>query len=259
MPARLLILGGTAEAAQLAAEAAAQFGGRLEVIVSLAGRLPERPPPAGCRVRRGGFGGEDGLAGYLADAGIDLLVDATHPFAATISRHAATACAAAAVARLLLLRPPWTAGTDDRWVEAADTAMAAALAPKLGRRVFLTTGPGSLAAFAPITAAGDAWYLVRLFEQPPAPLPLARYEVVVARPPFSVADEVALLSAHAIEVVVAKQSGGTVQAKLRAAALLRLPVVMIARPAKPAGDQAADIDGAMAWLAARLAVSKVRC
>ncbi len=249
MPLKLLILGGTAEASRLAAAAAGRFSPSLDVIVSLAGRLPERPAPVGCRVRRGGFGGEAGLSAYLADAGIDLVIDASHPFAAAISRNAAAACAAAGVPRLLLLRPPWMAGPDDRWVEVADAGEAAALAPALGRRVLLTTGPGSLAPFA---AADGAWYLVRLFEPPAAPLPLARHLVIVARPPFTLADETALLRDHAIEVVVSKQSGGPLDAKLRAAALLGLPVVMIGRPAKPAGDCVADVGGALAWLADRL-------
>ena len=204
------------------------------------------------------FGGSDGLARYLAEARIDLVVDATHPFAATISRHAADACAAANVARLLLLRPPWAPGADDRWFEVADADAAAELAPMLGRRVFLATGPGSLAAFSPVATAGDVWFLVRLFESPPAPLPLPRAGVVVARPPFSVADETALLRAHAIEVVVSKQSGGALQAKLRAAANLRLPVVMIARPAKPTGERVADVAGALVWLEQQL-VPKLRC
>ena len=260
MPVRLLILGGTAEAARLAAEAGARFVDRLEVIVSLAGRLPATTPRPGIRVRRGGFGGEGGLARFLADAGIDLVVDATHPFAASISRHAASACAAAGVARLLLLlRPPWTPEPGDRWFDVADAGRAAVLAPVLGRRVFLTTGPGSIAAFTAVAAAGDAWFLVRLFEPPAEPLPLAGAGVVVARPPFTVAGETALLRAHAIEVLVSKQSGGAARAKLAAAAALGLPVVMIARPAKPAGERAADVDGALTWLAARLGASEVRC
>ena len=251
MPARLLILGGTVEASRLAAAAAARFAG-LQVIVSLAGRLPARLPPPGCRVHRGGFGGEDGLAHYLTDAGIDLVIDATHPFAAIISRHAAAACTTAGVPRLLLLRPPWSPTAEDRWVQVTAAAAAAARVPALGRRVFLTTGPGSLAPFAASAAAADLWFLVRLFEPPSAPLPLPRHQVVVARPPFELADEVELLRRHAIDVVVSKQSGGPLQAKLHAAARLGLPVVMIVRPAQPEGDRAADTDAALAWLAARL-------
>ncbi len=252
MPARLLILGGTAEAARLAADAGARYADRLDVVVSLAGRLPAAAPPVGCRIRRGGFGGSDGLVRYLTDAGTDLVIDATHPFAATISRHAADACAAAGVPRLMLLRPSWTAAAGDRWFEVADASAAATLAPMLGRRIFLATGPGSLGAFTGVAAAGDVWFLVRLFEPPTAPPPLARHGVVVARPPFSVAGETALLRAHAIEVVVSKQSGGPLDAKLRAASVLRLPVVMIDRPAKPAGERVADVAAAIAWIGARL-------
>ncbi|MFO1128844.1 MAG: cobalt-precorrin-6A reductase [Rhodospirillales bacterium] len=248
-PARLLILGGTGEASGLAAAAAARFAGRLEVTLSLAGRLAERPPPPGYRVRRGGFGGTEGLVRHLAAAAVDLVIDATHPFAATISAHAAAACAAAAVPRLLLLRPPWVPAADDRWIEVADADEAAARLPALGRRVFLTTGPGSFAAFA---AVPDVWFLVRLFEPPPSPLPLPRHRAVIARPPFTVDDETALIRDHAIETVVSKQAGGATRAKLQAAARLGLPVVMIRRPDKPAGARVADVEGALAWLAARL-------
>lgn len=248
MPLRLLILGGTGEAALLAAAARDRFQAAISVETSLAGRLPahDRLPGA---VRRGGFGGPAGLADYLRRRRIDAVVDATHPFAAAISRHAAAACEAAAVPRLLLLRPPWTPAPGDRWCEVATLPQAAALLPTIARRAFLATGPGSVECFADVA---DVWFLVRLFEPPAVPLPLPRHGVVVARPPFSVGGEAALFDAHGIEAVVSKQSGGPTAAKLAAARMLGLPVLMIARPEKPAGERVADVAAALAWLAVRV-------
>jgi len=241
---RLLILGGTAEAAALARRADAELGGRIAVITSLAGRLPGRPELPG-DVRIGGFGGAGGLAAYLRDAGIHLLIDATHPFAAIISRAAAEACAVQAIPRLMLVRPPWRPQPGDDWREVDSPAEAAALLPGLARRVFLATGPGGAAAFAHLA---DVWFLLRLFAPPPAPLPLARYETIVARPPFTRDGEAALLARHRIEALVCKNSGGPTQAKLAAARAAGLPVVILRRPPLPAGEQAADPDAALAWL-----------
>src|SRR5512132_1634541 len=167
-PKRLLILGGTTEAAELARRAPAEFGRRLDVITSLAGRLPSRPDLPG-RIRIGGFGGAAGLAAHLAAARIDLLVDATHPFAAMISGNAAEACAARRVPRLMLVRPVWRPGPGDCWLEVDSLDQAAACVAAMARRVFLTTGPGGIKAFA----ESRCWFLVRLFATHSAPLPLA--------------------------------------------------------------------------------------
>jgi precorrin-6A/cobalt-precorrin-6A reductase len=248
VPLRLLILGGTSEAALLAAAARDRFADSVRIETSLAGRLPAHHRLPG-EVRRGGFGGAGGLAAYLRQRAVDAVIDATHPFAATISGHAAEACADTGVARLLLVRPPWTPEAGDRWCEVSSAADAAAVLPLVARRAFLTTGPGSLAAFADVS---EVWFLVRLFEPPPSPLALGPHGVVVARPPFTVADEVALMDVHGIEAVVSKQSGGPTAAKLAAARRLGLPVVMIARPEKPAGERVDSVAAALAWLAARL-------
>ncbi len=241
---RLLILGGTAEAAALARRADAELGGRIAVITSLAGRLPGRPELPG-DVRIGGFGGAGGLNAYLADAGIDLVIDATHPFAAVISQAAAEACSARGIPRLMLVRPPWTPQPGDDWRQVESPAEAAELLPRLARRVFLATGPGSAAAFAHLA---DIWFLLRLFAPRAAPLPLAHYETIVARPPFTRDGEAALLARHRIEALVCKNSGGPTQAKLAAARAAGLPVVIFRRPPLPAGEQAADPDAALAWL-----------
>ena len=244
---RILILGGTAEASGLAR---ALFGdARVAAITSLAGRT-RAPAEVPGEVRVGGFGGPEALAEYLRRESIGLVVDATHPFAARISRNAAQACAAAGVPRLLLARPAWTARAGDTWVPAANTEAAAAALPGLGRRAFLAIGRQELAAFATLTGH---WFLVRLVETPEAPPPLAAYHLVFGRGPFAVASERALLREHGIEVVVSKNSGGAgAAAKIAAARALKLPVVMIERPPAPKSETAESVEAALAWIEARL-------
>jgi len=245
-PTRVLILGGTAEAAGLARALFEDAG--VAAITSLAGRT-RAPAALPGEVRVGGFGGPEALSAYLRDEAIDLAVDATHPFAARISRNAARACAAAGVARLLLARPPWTAQTGDNWVPAADTAAAAGALPGLGDRVFLAIGRQELAAFAGLAGI---WFLVRLVERPEAPPPLADYRLVLGRGPFAVAAERGLLREHRIDAVVSKNSGGAgASAKIAAARELGLPVVMIERPPAPQSETAESIEAALAWIEAR--------
>src|SRR6185312_5699861 len=157
-PLRILLLGGTAEAAALARAIPARFGAGVQVTTSLAGRT-ERPVPVPGAVRIGGFGGSEGLAAYLHAEEIAFVIDATHPFAARISAHARAAAEALGLPRLMLLRPPWRRQPLDRWIEVEDAAAAAAIVGKLGRRAFLTVGAGDLAAFAGIE---DVRFLVRL-------------------------------------------------------------------------------------------------
>ncbi len=248
---RVLILGGTAEAAALARALAEDA--RVAATTSLAGRTraPGELPGA---VRRGGFGGAQALADYLRSHGIDLLVDATHPFATRISRNAAQACAAAGVPRLVLTRPPWTAREGDRWTPVLDAEAAAAalsgLGPGLGARVCLTIGRQELAAFAGLDAV---WFLVRLVEPPEDPIPLEEYHLVLGRGPFSLAQETALLREHGIEAVVSKNSGGPgTYAKIEAARARDLPVVMVERPALPEGETVETVAAALAWIERRL-------
>ncbi len=240
---RLLLLGGTREAADLAAAAAADP--KLEVISSLAGRT-RRPGPIAGTVRVGGFGGADGLAGSLRQAEIDLLVDATHPFAATMSGHAAAAADETGVPRLTLTRPPWQAEPGDHWIPVADAAGAAAVLAERSRRAFLTVGRREIAAFAELTRV---WFLVRLIDPPEPPLALVRLRVIVGRPPFAEAQEVALLRQHRIDTLVAKNSGGEwTYGKIAAARRLGLPVVMVRRPAPPTGETVASVAAALAWI-----------
>jgi precorrin-6A/cobalt-precorrin-6A reductase len=243
--ARLLLLGGTREALALARATAERR--ELHVITSLAGRT-RRPADIPGEVRHGGFGGAAGLARYLEDQGIDLVVDATHPFAAAMAENASWACRTTGVPRLKLLRPAWLPVPGDSWIEVADAAAAAAILPGLGRRMFLTTGRRDLAAFADLD---DLWFLVRLIEPPEVILPLARHELVLARGPFVELVEIELMRAHRIEAMIAKNSGGDwTYAKIAAARRLTLPVVMIRRPDAPAGETVGTVDEALAWIAA---------
>jgi precorrin-6A/cobalt-precorrin-6A reductase len=228
MPARerILILGGTAEAAALAARLVCEQPG-VDVITSLAGRLASPPDLPGV-VRVGGFGGVAGMIDYLRTERIGRVVDATHPFAATISAHAEQACAALGIPLERIGRPMWTKHPGDRWHWADDMAMAARMVASMSRRAFLTVGAQELAPFA---AHGGPFYLIRLIEEPRRPLPFRHYSLVRGRGPFTVAEESALLRIFAIDLLVSKASGGAATgAKITAARRLGIPVVLVKRP-----------------------------
>lgn len=230
------------------AEAASAAFPDLEVISSLAGRT-DAPRTLSGRVRVGGFGGAAGIAAYLRDERIGLVIDATHPFAAIISAHAAQACAATATPRLLLLRPPWQPQPGDRWDDVADRTEAARLVAATSRRAFLTLGPGDLAAFAGLA---HVFFLVRLIQPPAEPPPVVHHELVVGRPPFGLDEERALFARYRLDTLVTKQSGGVTEAKLTAAREAGAKVVMIRRPEKSAGERVVTVAEAMVWLAGRL-------
>jgi len=238
----ILILGGTAEARDLACE----LNGRGEqVVTSLAGRVAQPRLPAG-DVRIGGFGGPDALAAWLREHGTAAVIDATHPFAERISASAAAACAGAAVPLLRLERPGWSERPGDRWTWVDDLDSAAQAMSALGERAFLTTGRQGLGAFA----TTEAWCLIRCVDPPGPPLP-ARHEVILDRGPYALASERELLDRHRIDVVVTKDSGGThTVAKLDAARQRGLPVILVRRPARPSDiDAVATVDAALAWVA----------
>lgn len=244
----LLILGGTAEARALADAAHARFAEHLRVTTSLAGRTSAPAEPKGA-LRRGGFGGAAGLADYLAAAQVDLVIDATHPFATQITAAAQAACRERNLPLLALTRPRWRAQSGDRWIEATDAADAASILPKLGRRAFLTIGQRGIAAFAHLSTMH---FLVRLIEPPAAALPLRSYEILLGRGPFTLEDERRIMERHAIEVLIAKASGGdATAAKLEAARLLRIPVVMLRRP-DPPGTSVASVEDAICWIAQKV-------
>ncbi|MFJ9542898.1 cobalt-precorrin-6A reductase [Streptomyces sp. NPDC101225] len=243
MSPHVLILGGTTEARELAAVLAARPGVR--VTTSLAGRVT-RPGALAGDVRVGGFGGAQGLADWLREQRVDALVDATHPFAEGITRNAVRAAAAGGVTAVVLRRPGWRPGPGDRWHPVPSLAAAADLLPRFGPRAFLTTGRLGLAAFAHLT---DRHFVVRSVEPPEPPMP-PHTEVLLARGPFTVADETTLLRAYLIDVLVTKDSGGeATAAKLTAARHLGLPVVLVRRPPLPEGVSAVpDVVGVLARL-----------
>jgi precorrin-6A/cobalt-precorrin-6A reductase len=238
----LLILGGTAEARALAATL---VGRGVPVTTSLAGRVARPRLPPG-EVRIGGFGGPEAMAGWLCERGVAAVVDATHPFAQRISGSAAVACAEADVPLLRLERPSWTERPGDRWTWVDDLPGAAMAIPALGERVLLTTGRQGLPAFAAVTSA---WFLVRCVDPPAPPLP-PRHALVLDRGPYTVKDELALVDRHGIDLVVTKDSGGSLtEAKLDAARARGLPVIVVRRPARPEGPSVARVQDAVVWAA----------
>ncbi|MBB5118727.1 cobalt-precorrin-6X reductase [Streptomyces eurocidicus] len=238
----ILILGGTTEARQLAAELAEDPA--LRVTTSLAGRVARPRLPAG-QVRIGGFGGPEGMARWLREQQVDALIDATHPFAGTISFHAAQAAASVHVPLLALRRAGWVPGPGDRWHQVSTLTAAADALPALGGRVFLTTGRMGLATFAHLT---DQWFLVRSVDAPEPPMP-PRTEILLDRGPFTVEGEAELLRRHRIDVLVTKDSGAAAtSAKLVAAREAGVPVVVVQRPPVPDGvPEAADPAAAAEW------------
>jgi precorrin-6A/cobalt-precorrin-6A reductase len=237
---RVLLLGGTAEACALAQS----LHPRVDIVSSLAGRVPDPALPVG-KVRVGGFGGVDGLRRWLRDERIDAVVDATHPFAATMTAHAAEVCAELRLPHLVLARPAWTPG--DAIVVDSDIKAAETVARQGYSRIFLTTGRSGVKAFAD----SDAWFLIRAVTAPDA-ASLPRYHrVLLSRGPYHYDDELALLREHHVDALVTKNSGGDMtRAKLDAAATLDVPVVMVARPPLPAGVTAAgSVEEAAEWVA----------
>ncbi|MFK0687434.1 cobalt-precorrin-6A reductase [Mesorhizobium sp. IMUNJ 23033] len=228
MTHRILILGGTSEARQLAGKLAARAD--LSVTLSLAGRT-ESPVAQGVPVRTGGFGGEHGLAAYLKEAGTDLLIDATHPYAARISANAAQAARRADVPIMALRRPGWEPVEGDRWTLVDEVAGAVEALGQAPRRVFLALGRQEVGAFE---ATPQHRYLIRSVDpvEPRPAVPDATY--LLARGPFREADERALLVEHGIDVIVSKNSGGeATYGKIAAARALGIEVIMVRRPALP--------------------------
>ncbi|TPN81499.1 cobalt-precorrin-6A reductase [Mesorhizobium sp. CU2] len=233
----ILILGGTTEARQLAGKLALRAD--FAVTLSLAGRT-ESPAAQGVPVRTGGFGGAQGLAAYLREEHVDLLIDATHPYAARISANAAEAARQTGVLILALRRPGWEPAAGDRWTLVDSVAEAAKALGQAPRRVFLAIGRQEAGAFE---AAPKHHYLIRSVDpvEPKLAVPDALY--LLARGPFPEADERALLEQYVIDAVVSKNSGGdATYGKIAAARALGIEVVMLRRPPLPDVPSAATID-----------------
>jgi len=236
---RILLLGGTAEARALAA----RLHPDVDVISSLAGRVPDPALPVG-EVRIGGFGGVEGMRRWLIDSKVDAVVDATHPYAATITAHAATVCGELRLPHLVLARPAWPPG--DALVVGSDAEAAKTVAAEHYSRIFLTTGRSGTAAFADV----DAWFLIRAVTEPDADTLPRRHQLVLSRGPYHYNDELTLLREHRVDALVTKNSGGAMtRPKLDAAAALGVAVVMVDRPPLPSGvATVATPDDAAYWV-----------
>lgn len=237
---KVLLLGGTAEARQLASQLATA---QVETITSLAGAVQAVRRPSG-QVRVGGFGGVTGLVEFLRTFEISAVIDATHPFAAQMTSNATAACAQLGVPLLRLSRSSWIEHPDAAewlWVD----SIAAAKAASLGHRTFLALGRKSLPDFAELS---DQFVLARAIDPPAMKLPCG-WKLVLARGPFELGDELELLRENSIEVLVSKDAGGLAEAKLAAAKQLGVQVVMLRRPAEPEGvPVVASVQDALAWL-----------
>jgi precorrin-6A/cobalt-precorrin-6A reductase len=238
---RVLLLGGTAEARALAKA----LHPRVDIINSLAGRVPEPALPVG-PVRIGGFGGVDGLKRWLRTERVDAVVDATHPFAATMTAHATEACDELRIPHLVLARPPWD--PKNAIVVPDDSKAAETVARQGYSRVFLTTGRSGVNAFT----WSDAWFLIRAVTEPDIAALPRHHELVLSRGPYHYDDELTIMREHRIDALVTKNSGGDMtRAKLDAAAALGIPVVMVARPPLPAGaTSVGTVAEAAEWVAA---------
>lgn len=239
---RVLLLGGTTEAGLMARKLA---DAGIEAVYSYAGRT-EAPIAQPLPQRVGGFGGVAGLVDYLRAEAITHVVDATHPFAARMSTNAVAACAVAKIPLLALERMPWVETAGDCWTHVPDLPAAAAALSGPAERVFLAIGRQHLEVFA---GQPQHHYLLRLVDPLAGPLPLPQAQVVVARGPFDVATDTALMQRHGTTVVVAKNAGGKgAVAKIAAARALGVRVLMIARPEIPARRVAHTVAGVMEWL-----------
>jgi precorrin-6A/cobalt-precorrin-6A reductase len=239
--AKVLILGGTAEAGELAARLAGDD--RLDTVTSLAG-LTRMPAAVAGQVRRGGFGGPDGLAATLTAEGYDALVDATHPFAEQIAANAAEAAARAAVPLIKLVRPPFERKPGDRFIDVPDMQAACDRLPE-GARVFLAAGRREIRVFA---GRDDLWCLVRMIEPPVIGETMPRGEVVIGHPAKTAEEEITLLKEHDIGWIVSKDSGGKASAKIEAARRLGLPVILVARPVLPCVRTVTSMEDVIGWL-----------
>lgn len=244
---RLLILGGTGEARALAARAAEISD--LDVVSSLAGRTRRPRLPEG-QHRIGGFGGPEGLVRYLSDERIDIVVDATHPFAARISENAVLACGRARRPLIALRRPEWRREPGDLWIEVATIEDAAGAMTDHGRRVFVTVGGGEI---GPFEHRPDVWLLVRLMELDGDPPAITAGDVIASRGPFDTDGETRLMTDYRIDCLATKNSGGAATyPKIAAARALGLPVIMVRRPPPPDAEGVETVDAAIEWLRSHL-------
>lgn len=238
---RALVLGGIADASLLAVEIA-RAG--IDAVYSYGGRT-RAPAGQPLPTRTGGFGGVSGLADYIRREGITHVIDATHPFAAEMSRNAVEACAETGTPLIALERAPWTRAPRDNWIEVADINAAVAALPEPPAKVFLAIGRQHIAPFATKPQHG---YTLRFVDPPEAPLPFAA-DVIVSRGPFTLEGELEMMHTRGIAWIVARNSGGDgARAKIDAARVLSLPVIMISRPQLPERLRVESVAEIMQWL-----------
>ncbi|WP_205904717.1 cobalt-precorrin-6A reductase [Diaphorobacter sp. HDW4A] len=244
---QVLLLGGTFDAHVLSNRLDAAG---IACTYSFAGATQSRREQA-LPTRVGGFGGIVGLTHYLQAHKISHVIDATHPFAAQMSRHAIAACGALGIPLLSMERPPWQATAHDQWTHVADMEAAACTLRPHHHRVFLAIGRKQLPMFASLSASHH--FLLRVVDQPDAPLLPAPHALIVERGPFQLDDELALIRTHAIDCIISKNAGGKdTYAKIKAARQLHLPVIMVNRPSLPQRMQCETPEEAMQWLRSQL-------
>lgn len=241
---RVLLLAGTNEARALAQRL--DRDGRIELFTSLAGAT-SRPAEIAGNLRVGGFGGRDGNVKFIKDNKIDAVLDVTHPFAQRISRRMSDICGELGVPYLQVLRPAWVAQSGDDWRRVSQLEdVGGAIAD--AQRVFLGTGPGSVEEIGPLPVER---VLCRRIDAPKRAYPHDNGDWIQGRPPFSVEDEIAFFKDHRIDLIVTKNAGGTGGwAKVEAARMLGLPVVMVDRPEPVGGDLVDSVEGALDWIEA---------
>ncbi|NVK19606.1 MAG: cobalt-precorrin-6A reductase [Methylocystaceae bacterium] len=244
---KLLILGGTPEAVELAHLVGEYLGDRLQAILSFSG-ITGHQPDVTCDKRVGGFGGVAGLGAYLAEEQIDYIVDATHPFAEKISQHAYMAAHNQGLPIMVLKRPPWRPQSNDHWLEVDDIDQAVDMVANMKACTFLTIGIKELDRFDGLE---DVPLVVRLINEPKEELPLSNYTCVLSNPPFSVEDEQKLIRDHKIKILVTKNSGGEqTKAKLEAARLENVSVILINRPPSEPLEETSSCQDVLKWLVA---------
>ena len=249
---RVLILGGTGDARELTNRVATMTG--VEAIASLAGRTNQPIAPIS-NVRFGGFGGVEGLVNYLREMQINVLIDATHPFATQISENAAQAAQEVGISRLLLNRLPWDKLPGDDWIEVNSNVDAAKVLESQGQRVFLTIGRQEISTFAYLQ---NIWFLMRMIDPPQTNSLTPPGLIVYDKGPFHLENEKEILSQYSIDTIVSKNSGGNATyAKIIAARQLGIKVIMVKRPLIPPGEEVNDVESAVMWLWEKSKTEKV--
>ncbi|MCB9992933.1 MAG: cobalt-precorrin-6A reductase [Hyphomicrobiaceae bacterium] len=222
---KVLVFGGTIEAVEIA-NALVERGHA--VTTSVAGRSAEPAKPKG-KLVTGGLGGAEGIAEFIVRNHFEHVVDATHPFAPGIGAQILEAVSRSGVPLVRYARPPFTEPANSHWWRVESAAQAAERIP-VGARVFLTLGRDSLEAFI---RRRDVQFALRAIEMPDTSLP-DNFDVVLATPPFSRSDELALMRKDRITHLVAKDSGGAMTGtKLEAAFMINVQVIMVDRPRLP--------------------------